>query len=166
MRPANVGSYQFFCVLGLSVFPVDKASPATSFSDFFAFLALKRSTVYIVTDFCRIGKEWFVVADDSCDGEIVAERGARAGDCGSRVGGSRVVAVDEGAAQKARKRKGTKAFFFGGAEVPPFRKRMVPIPDQIRFCYLGITQGLKPTENRDFMSELKLRPPKKRRLRE
>lgn len=36
--PANVGSYQFFCVLGLSVFQVDKTS-ATSFS-ILAFLAL------------------------------------------------------------------------------------------------------------------------------
>jgi glycosyltransferase 2 family protein len=36
--PANVGSYQFFCVLGLSVFQVDKTS-ATGFS-FFAFVML------------------------------------------------------------------------------------------------------------------------------
>jgi uncharacterized protein (TIRG00374 family) len=36
--PANVGSYQFFCVVGLSVFQVEK-STATGFS-FFAFLAL------------------------------------------------------------------------------------------------------------------------------
>jgi len=36
--PANVGSYQFFCVLGLSIFNVEKDS-ATGFS-FFAFLAL------------------------------------------------------------------------------------------------------------------------------
>jgi len=36
--PANVGSYQFFCVLGLSVFEVDKTT-ATGFS-IFAFLAL------------------------------------------------------------------------------------------------------------------------------
>ncbi|MFY9529644.1 MAG: lysylphosphatidylglycerol synthase transmembrane domain-containing protein [Candidatus Acidiferrales bacterium] len=36
--PANVGSYQFFCVLGLSVFQVDKTS-AAGFS-IFAFLAL------------------------------------------------------------------------------------------------------------------------------
>jgi hypothetical protein len=36
--PANVGSYQFFCVLGLSVFQVEK-STATGFS-IFAFLAL------------------------------------------------------------------------------------------------------------------------------
>lgn len=36
--PANVGSYQFFCVLGLSVFQVDKSS-ATGFS-FFAFVML------------------------------------------------------------------------------------------------------------------------------
>lgn len=36
--PANVGSYQFFCVLGLSVFQVDK-STATGFS-FFAFVML------------------------------------------------------------------------------------------------------------------------------
>jgi glycosyltransferase 2 family protein len=36
--PANVGSYQFFCVVGLSVFQVEKTT-ATGFS-FFAFLAL------------------------------------------------------------------------------------------------------------------------------
>src|SRR5208282_6538811 len=36
--PANVGSYQFFCVLGLSVFQVEK-STATGFS-FFAFVML------------------------------------------------------------------------------------------------------------------------------
>jgi len=36
--PANVGSYQFFCVLGLSVFPVER-STAAGFS-IFAFLAL------------------------------------------------------------------------------------------------------------------------------
>jgi hypothetical protein len=36
--PANVGSYQFFCVVGLSVFQVEK-STATGFS-IFAFLAL------------------------------------------------------------------------------------------------------------------------------
>jgi glycosyltransferase 2 family protein len=36
--PANIGSYQFFCVLGLSVFEVEK-STATGFS-IFAFLAL------------------------------------------------------------------------------------------------------------------------------
>jgi len=36
--PANVGSYQFFCVLGLGIFDVDKTS-ATGFS-IFAFLAL------------------------------------------------------------------------------------------------------------------------------
>ena len=36
--PANVGSYQFFCVLGLSVFDVEKTT-ATGFS-FFALLAL------------------------------------------------------------------------------------------------------------------------------
>ena len=36
--PANVGSYQFFCVLGLSVFQVEKTT-ATGFS-IFAFLAL------------------------------------------------------------------------------------------------------------------------------
>lgn len=36
--PANIGSYQFFCVLGLSIFNVEKDS-ATGFS-FFAFLAL------------------------------------------------------------------------------------------------------------------------------
>jgi uncharacterized membrane protein YbhN (UPF0104 family) len=36
--PANVGSYQFFCVLGLSVFQIDKTT-AAGFS-IFAFLAL------------------------------------------------------------------------------------------------------------------------------
>jgi len=36
--PANIGSYQFFCVLGLSLFPVER-STATGFS-IFAFLAL------------------------------------------------------------------------------------------------------------------------------
>jgi uncharacterized membrane protein YbhN (UPF0104 family) len=36
--PANVGSYQFFCVLGLSVFQIEK-STATGFS-FFAFVML------------------------------------------------------------------------------------------------------------------------------
>ncbi len=36
--PANVGSYQFFCVLGLGVFDIDKSN-ATGFS-IFAFLAL------------------------------------------------------------------------------------------------------------------------------
>ncbi len=36
--PANVGSYQFFCVLGLSIFQVDKTT-ATGFS-IFAFIAL------------------------------------------------------------------------------------------------------------------------------
>jgi uncharacterized membrane protein YbhN (UPF0104 family) len=43
--PANVGSYQFFCVLGLSVFQVDKTS-ATSFS-FIAFLALTIPFVFL-----------------------------------------------------------------------------------------------------------------------
>src|SRR5271154_5828296 len=36
--PANFGSYQFFCVLGLSVFQIEKTT-ATGFS-FFAFLVL------------------------------------------------------------------------------------------------------------------------------
>jgi glycosyltransferase 2 family protein len=36
--PANIGSYQFFCVLGLSVFEIEKTK-ATGFS-IFAFLAL------------------------------------------------------------------------------------------------------------------------------
>src|SRR5690348_17818474 len=36
--PANVGSYQFFCVLGLSIFDVEKTT-ATGFS-IFAFLML------------------------------------------------------------------------------------------------------------------------------
>ena len=43
--PANVGSYQFFCVLGLSVFQVDK-NTATGFS-FFAFLALTIPFVFL-----------------------------------------------------------------------------------------------------------------------
>jgi glycosyltransferase 2 family protein len=36
--PANIGSYQFFCVLGLSIFDIEKTR-ATGFS-IFAFLAL------------------------------------------------------------------------------------------------------------------------------
>lgn len=43
--PANVGSYQFFCVLGLSVFQVEK-STATGFS-IFAFLALTFPFVFL-----------------------------------------------------------------------------------------------------------------------
>ncbi|MFZ3217567.1 MAG: lysylphosphatidylglycerol synthase transmembrane domain-containing protein [Candidatus Acidiferrales bacterium] len=43
--PANVGSYQFFCVLGLSVFNVEKTT-ATSFS-FFAFLALTVPFIFL-----------------------------------------------------------------------------------------------------------------------
>ncbi len=43
--PANVGSYQFFCVLGLSVFQVEK-NTATSFS-FFAFLALTVPFIFL-----------------------------------------------------------------------------------------------------------------------
>jgi uncharacterized membrane protein YbhN (UPF0104 family) len=43
--PANVGAYQFFCVLGLSVFQVDK-STATGFS-IFAFLALTFPFVFL-----------------------------------------------------------------------------------------------------------------------
>jgi glycosyltransferase 2 family protein len=43
--PANVGAYQFFCVLGLSVFEVDKTT-ATSFS-FFAFLALTVPFIFL-----------------------------------------------------------------------------------------------------------------------
>jgi len=43
--PANVGSYQFFCVLGLSVFQVEKTT-ATGFS-FFAFLALTVPFVFL-----------------------------------------------------------------------------------------------------------------------
>lgn len=43
--PANVGSYQFFCVLGLSVFQVDKTT-ATGFS-IFAFLALTFPFVFL-----------------------------------------------------------------------------------------------------------------------
>jgi glycosyltransferase 2 family protein len=43
--PANVGSYQFFCVLGLSVFQIEK-STATGFS-IFAFLALTFPMVFL-----------------------------------------------------------------------------------------------------------------------
>jgi glycosyltransferase 2 family protein len=43
--PANVGSYQFFCVLGLSVFQVEK-NTATSFS-FFAFLGLTIPFIFL-----------------------------------------------------------------------------------------------------------------------
>jgi uncharacterized protein (TIRG00374 family) len=43
--PANVGSYQFFCVLGLSVFQIEKTT-ATGFS-FFAFLALTFPLVFL-----------------------------------------------------------------------------------------------------------------------
>jgi glycosyltransferase 2 family protein len=43
--PANVGSYQFFCVLGLSVFQVEKTT-ATVFS-IFAFLALTFPFVFL-----------------------------------------------------------------------------------------------------------------------
>lgn len=43
--PANVGSYQFFCVLGLSVFSIDKTT-ATSFS-IFAFLALTIPFIFL-----------------------------------------------------------------------------------------------------------------------
>ncbi len=43
--PANVGSYQFFCVLGLSVFQVDKSS-AAGFS-IFAFLALTVPILFV-----------------------------------------------------------------------------------------------------------------------
>jgi uncharacterized protein (TIRG00374 family) len=43
--PANVGSYQFFCVLGLSVFPVER-STAAGFS-IFAFLALTLPFVFL-----------------------------------------------------------------------------------------------------------------------
>jgi hypothetical protein len=43
--PANVGSYQFFCVLGLSVFQVEKTT-ATGFS-IFAFLALTFPFVFL-----------------------------------------------------------------------------------------------------------------------
>ena len=44
-RPANVGSYQFFCVLGLSVFDVEKTT-ATGFS-IFAFIALTLPFVFL-----------------------------------------------------------------------------------------------------------------------
>jgi glycosyltransferase 2 family protein len=43
--PANVGSYQFFCVLGLSIFQVEKTT-ATGFS-IFAFLALTFPLVFL-----------------------------------------------------------------------------------------------------------------------
>jgi hypothetical protein len=43
--PANVGSYQFFCVLGLSVFQIEKTT-ATGFS-IFAFLALNLPFVFL-----------------------------------------------------------------------------------------------------------------------
>ncbi|HKV06230.1 MAG TPA: lysylphosphatidylglycerol synthase transmembrane domain-containing protein [Candidatus Acidoferrales bacterium] len=43
--PANVGSYQFFCVLGLSVFDVEKTS-AAGFS-FFAWVALTLPLVFL-----------------------------------------------------------------------------------------------------------------------
>jgi uncharacterized membrane protein YbhN (UPF0104 family) len=43
--PANVGAYQFFCVLGLSVFQVDKTT-ATGFS-IFAFLALTFPFIFL-----------------------------------------------------------------------------------------------------------------------
>jgi len=43
--PANVGSYQFFCVLGLSIFQIDK-SRATGFS-IFAFIALTLPFVFL-----------------------------------------------------------------------------------------------------------------------
>jgi glycosyltransferase 2 family protein len=43
--PANVGSYQFFCVLGLSVFQVEKTT-ATGFS-IFAFIALTLPFVFL-----------------------------------------------------------------------------------------------------------------------
>lgn len=43
--PANVGSYQFFCVLGLNVFDVERTT-ATGFS-FFAFIALNLPFVFL-----------------------------------------------------------------------------------------------------------------------
>jgi uncharacterized protein (TIRG00374 family) len=43
--PANVGSYQFFCVLGLSIFQIEK-SRATGFS-IFAFIALTLPFVFL-----------------------------------------------------------------------------------------------------------------------
>jgi len=43
--PANLGSYQFFCVLGLSVFQIEKTT-ATGFS-FFAFIALTLPFVFL-----------------------------------------------------------------------------------------------------------------------
>jgi urea transporter len=43
--PANVGAYQFFCVLGLTVFQVDRTT-ATGFS-IFGFLALTFPFVFL-----------------------------------------------------------------------------------------------------------------------
>jgi hypothetical protein len=43
--PANIGSYQFFCVVGLNVFQVEKTS-ATAFS-ILAFLALTLPVVLL-----------------------------------------------------------------------------------------------------------------------
>jgi uncharacterized membrane protein YbhN (UPF0104 family) len=43
--PANFGSYQFFCVVGLNVFQIEK-STATGFS-FFAFLALTFPFIFL-----------------------------------------------------------------------------------------------------------------------
>jgi uncharacterized protein (TIRG00374 family) len=43
--PANLGSYQFFCVLGLSVFQIEKTT-ATGFA-FFAFIALTLPFVFL-----------------------------------------------------------------------------------------------------------------------
>src|SRR5262249_54915615 len=43
--PANIGAYQFFCVLGLSVFDVEKTT-ATGFS-IFAFLALNLPFLFL-----------------------------------------------------------------------------------------------------------------------
>lgn len=43
--PANVGSYQFFCVLGVSIFNIEKDT-ATGFS-FFAFIALNLPFVFL-----------------------------------------------------------------------------------------------------------------------
>lgn len=55
--PANVGSYQFFCVLGLSVFEVEKTT-ATGFS-IFAFLMLTLPFVFLgFAALLRSGLSW------------------------------------------------------------------------------------------------------------
>jgi hypothetical protein len=55
--PANVGSYQFFCVLGLSVFQVEKTT-ATGFS-IFAFIALTLPLLFLgMAAVVRSGLTW------------------------------------------------------------------------------------------------------------